>query len=67
MASKLAGRLTFFSQSVFGCCGRTAVKPLYARAADTAALSDDALSVGLRAALKALRRLVAGASPASLL
>ena len=45
MASKLAGRLTFFSQSVFGCCGRAAVKPLYARVADTAALSD-AVSVG---------------------
>ena len=42
--------------SVFGC----SIKPLYSRAADT---SDDALSVGLRAALKALRRLVAHARP----
>ncbi|CAE7868819.1 PUB3, partial [Symbiodinium sp. KB8] len=59
-ASRLAGRLTFLSQSTFGSTGRAAIKPLYARAADTAANSDDALSVGLRAALQALRRLVDG-------
>ena len=62
-ASRLAGRLTFLSQSTFGSTGRAAVKPLYARAADTAANSDDTLSVGLRAALQALRRLVDGHRP----
>ena len=61
-ASRLAGRLTFLSQSTFGSTGR-AIKPLYARAADTAANSDDTLSVGLRAALQALRRLVDGHRP----
>ena len=62
-ASRLAGRLTFLSQSTFGCTGRAAIKPLYSRAADTAANSADALSVGLRAALSALRRLVGQSRP----
>ena len=62
-ASRLAGRLTFLSQSTFGATGRAAIKPLYARAADTAANSDDSLSVGLRSALMALRRLVASSRP----
>ena len=62
-ASRLAGRLTFLSQSTFGATGRAAIKPLYSRAADTAANSDDTLSVGLRAALGALRRLVASHRP----
>ena len=34
-AWRLAGRLTFLSQSTFGSTGRAAIKPLYARAADT--------------------------------
>ncbi|CAE7477634.1 PUB3, partial [Symbiodinium sp. CCMP2456] len=34
-ASRLAGRLTFLSQSTFGCTGRAAIKPLCSRAADT--------------------------------
>ncbi|CAE7872527.1 unnamed protein product [Symbiodinium microadriaticum] len=44
MASRLAGRLTFLSQSTFGATGRAAIKPLYSRAADTAANSDGTLS-----------------------
>ena len=32
-ASRLAGRLTFLSQSTFGATGRAAIKPLYSRAA----------------------------------
>ena len=47
-----SGRLTFFSPSRLPE-GRPSCKPFYARAA-TAALSDDALSVGLQVALKAL-------------
>ena len=62
-ASRLAGRLTFLSQSTFGATGRAAIKPLYSRAADTAANSEDTLSVGLRSALMALRRLVASSRP----
>ena len=64
-ASRLAGRLTFLSQcqSTFGATGRAAIKPLYSTAADTAANSDDTLSVGLRSALLALRRLVASSRP----
>ena len=62
-ASRLAGRLTFLSQSTFGATGRAAIKPLYSRAADTAANSDDTLSVGVRSALMALRRLVASSRP----
>ena len=58
-ASRLAGRLTFLSQSTFGSTGRAAIKPLYS----TAANSDDTLSVRLRAALGALRRLVASHRP----
>ncbi|OLQ00255.1 hypothetical protein AK812_SmicGene17093 [Symbiodinium microadriaticum] len=42
-ASRLAGRLTFLSQSTFGATGRAAIKPLYSRAADTAANSDATL------------------------
>ena len=61
-ASRLAGRLTFLSQSTFEATGRAAIKPLYSRAV-SAANSDDTLSVGLRAGLGALRRLVASHRP----
>ena len=57
-ASRLAGRLTFLSQSTFGATGRAAIKPLYSRAADTAANSDDTLSVGLRLVASHRPRLV---------
>ncbi|CAE7346915.1 PUB3, partial [Symbiodinium sp. CCMP2456] len=55
--------LAQIDESTFGCTGRAAIKPLYSRAADTAANSADALSVGLRAALSALRRLVGQSRP----
>ena len=41
-------------QAVFGAVARAATKAIYARAADTAAWSNDALSPGLAAALKTL-------------
>ena len=53
-ASRLAGRVAFLTQSVFGAVARAATKAIYARAADTAAWSNDALSPGLAAALKTL-------------
>ena len=53
-ASRLAGRVAFLTQSVFGAVARAATKAIYARAADTAAWSNDSLSPGLAAALKTL-------------
>ena len=62
-AQKLAGRLSFASQSTFGCLGKAALKPLYARAHDAAAESSPELSVGLAAALRALRQLLRTIQP----
>ncbi|OLP91089.1 hypothetical protein AK812_SmicGene27264 [Symbiodinium microadriaticum] len=53
-ASKLAGRVAFLTQAVFGAVARAATKAIYARAADTAAWSNDSLSPGLAAALRTL-------------
>ncbi|CAE7567933.1 unnamed protein product, partial [Symbiodinium microadriaticum] len=53
-ASRLAGRVAFLTQAVFGAVARAATKAINARAADTAAWSNDALSPGLAAALKTL-------------
>ncbi|CAE7358754.1 eIF4E1 [Symbiodinium sp. KB8] len=44
-AARLAGRLALLSQATFECTGRATIKPV-----DTAADSDDARSLGLRAA-----------------
>ena len=54
-AQKLAGRLSFLTQSVFGCVGRAAIKPMYARATDTSPGSQDGLPQQLRAGLTAWR------------
>ena len=62
-AQKLAGRLSFASQSTFGCLGKAALKPLYARAHDAAAESSPDLSLGLAAALRALRQLLRDIRP----
>ena len=62
-AQKLAGRLSFASQSTFGCLGKAALKPLCARAHDAAAESSPELSVGLAAALRALRQLLRTIQP----
>ena len=53
-ASKLAGRVAFLTQAVFGAVARAATKAIYARAADTVAWSNDSLSTGLAAALRTL-------------
>ena len=53
-AQKLAGRLAFLTQTVFGCVGRAAIKPIYARATETSPESPDGLPQGLRAGLMAL-------------
>ena len=57
-AHKLAGRLSFLTQAVFGGVGKAPIKAVYARAADTAAHSKDGLSGGLRAALRSLEKIL---------
>ena len=57
-AHKLAGRLSFLTQAVFGGVGKAPIKAVYARAADTAAHSNDGLSGGLRAALRSLEKIL---------
>ncbi|CAE7195818.1 eIF3-S7 [Symbiodinium natans] len=61
VAHRLAGKLAFLTQAIFGALGKAALKPIYARSADAAAASDDRLSAGLRAALMALPVLYADA------
>ena len=39
-ASTLAARLTFFSQSIFGCTGRAATKPRYSTQSPRWAIAD---------------------------
>ena len=46
-ASRLAGKLAFLTQAVFGSVGRSAIQPIYARSHDTSAENDDTLSSGL--------------------
>ena len=43
-ASRLAGKLGFLTQAVFGSLGRSALQPIYARSHDTSAENDDTLS-----------------------
>ena len=62
-AQRLAGKLTFLTQATFGAVGKAALKPVYARASDTSATSDDELSVGLRSALRALAALLRRVQP----
>ena len=62
-ASKLAGRVAFLTQAVFGAVARAATKAIYARAADTAAWSDDSLSTGLAAALRTLVNILPTVKP----
>ena len=62
-AQKLAGRLSFLTQAVFGGVGKAPTKAIYARAADTAAHSDDKLSLGLRSALLALEHILPTVKP----
>ena len=59
-AYRLARRLAFLTQSVFGSVGRAALSPVYARSHDTAARED---ASGLRLALRALLALLANAQP----
>ncbi|CAE7923243.1 unnamed protein product [Symbiodinium sp. KB8] len=63
VASRLAGRLNFVTQSTFGAVGKAALQPVYSRAHDAAAASDTRLSMGLRAALLSLRHLLANIQP----
>ena len=53
-AGRLAGKLSFLTQAVFGAVGRSAMQPLYARSHDTSTFDDQSLFVGLTSALKAL-------------
>ena len=62
-ASKLAGRVAFLTQAVFGAVARAATKAIYARAADTAAWSNDSLSTGLAAALRTLVNILPTVKP----
>ena len=63
VASRLAGRLNFVTQSTFGAVGKAALQPVYSRAHDAAATSDTRLSMGLRSALLSLRHLLANIQP----
>ena len=62
-ASRLAGKLAFLTQAVFGSVGRSATRPLYARSHDTSADDDDTLSDGLRSALRAIQHMLANVTP----
>ena len=53
-AEKLAGRLAFLTQAVFGKLGRAALAPIYARAHDPAVDATASLNGGLAAALRAV-------------
>ena len=63
VAGKLAGRLNFITQATFGALGKAALKPVYSRAHDAAASTSSGLSAGLRAALMALKALLADIQP----
>ena len=62
-ASRLAGKLAFLRQAVFGSVGRSAMQPLYARSHDTTAENDDKLSAGLRSSLKAIQHMLLNVTP----
>ena len=62
-ASRLAGKLAFLTQAVFGSVGKAAIQPLYARSHDTTAENDDTLSVGLRSSLKAIQHMLVNVTP----
>ena len=57
------GRLNFITQATFGALGKAALKPVYSRAHDAAASTSTGLSAGLRAALMALKALLADIQP----
>ena len=62
-ASRLAGKLVFLTQAVFGSVGRSAMQPLYARSHDTSTGDDYRLSDGLRSAMKAIRHMLSNNTP----
>ena len=62
-ASRLAGKLAFLTQAVFGSVGLSAIQPLYARSHDTTSENDDTLSAGLRSSLKAIQHMLLNVTP----
>ena len=62
-AQKLAGRLSFLTQAVFGAVGKAAIAPIYSRAAETAHHTTEELSAGLRTALQALQTILPAVRP----
>ena len=62
-AQKLAGRLSFLTQAVFGAVGKAAIAPIYSRAAETAHHTTEELSAGLRTALWALQTILPAVRP----
>ena len=62
-ASRLAGKLAFLTQAVFGSVGRSAMQPLYARSHDTSTGADHRLSDGLRSAMKAIHHMLSNITP----
>ena len=54
VAEKLAGRLAFLTQAVFGKLGRAAIVPIYARAHDQSLDAACVLNTGLAAALRSV-------------
>ena len=64
-AGRLAGKLSFLTQAVFGSVGKSAIQPLYARSHDTSSNARESheLSVGVRSALKALHTMLNHVQP----
>ena len=62
-AGRLAGKLSFLTQAVFGAVGRSALQPIYARSHDTQTGDDHSPSVGLRSALSALAHILDDIQP----
>ena len=62
-AGRLAGKLSFLTQAVFGAVGRAALQPVYATAHNTQTDEDQSLSTGLRSALYALAHILDDVKP----
>ena len=62
-AGRLAGKLSFLTQAVFGAVGRSALQPVYARSHNTQTDDDQSLSAGLRSALYALTHILNDIKP----
>ena len=62
-AGRLAGKLSFLTQAVFGAVGRSALQPVYARSHNTQTDDDQSLSAALQSALYALAHMLNDIKP----